>query len=180
MLGEIPKNDADRDAVHVAIVPIVTGEDLKPGTPVRVQNGIAYRSHINPIGIIDPFLSHTAYKGYRVYLCLYPNSVIGMRHHWQCPQFDFCVEQKEYTQDKKEAKEWIEGFCDRWSLDYSSLISEATSSNDYRYVVADGQDLHSREELGDEYYEFWKQLEILTGQTFTEKHKKGLGWSCSC
>jgi hypothetical protein len=82
---------AGRDAIHVAIAPCVAAEDLEPGQHVGLVGGepdLAGSHASRLVGIVDPFLTETVRKGQRFYLCLYPNTVTTLRHHWSHPAFD--------------------------------------------------------------------------------------------
>ncbi len=85
-LGTRPDETSGRDAIHIAIAPVVAGEKLWGGTPVRVDDGIA-TTNGDPFGIVDPFLTGPIQKGERFYLCLYPGSVTSLRHVWTHPAF---------------------------------------------------------------------------------------------
>lgn len=178
--------NAQRDAVHVAIIPLIAGEELRIGSKIKLKFGstdIALDASYNAedaIGIVDPFLdSEKAYyieKGQRFYGFLFPGTVTGMRHHWQHPKF----ENIQVPQNEHEA--WLRDFCDRWNFDYHELIRAAIGLDDpeWRYVVAQGRDLHTREELGEDYDLFWHHFEALAGEKFDDDHKKAMQWSCSC
>ena len=74
-LGQLVADPAaGRDAVHVAIIPMRAVRRMMPGE--RLANGI-----------VDPFLTAPVEPGERFYLCLYPGTVTGMRHHWTAPAF---------------------------------------------------------------------------------------------
>ena len=86
-LGEIPAPDARRDAVHVAVAPVVAKHDLNPGDHVGLfpdgQAGYAGEH----IGAVDPFLRNPVKAGERCWLFLYPNTVTSLRHSWTHPAF---------------------------------------------------------------------------------------------
>lgn len=87
----VTDEDADRDAVHVAVVPLITAVWLTPGTHVgRNKDGFLTDKTNEKLGIVDPFLSPATLRippGTRVWLFLYPKTVTGMRHHWKHPAF---------------------------------------------------------------------------------------------
>ncbi len=184
-LGKKITTPQQRDAVHVAIVPLIAGEDhLYPGQRFRLKYGtsnIAMCADYNDedaVGIIDPFLENNAHvrAGDQVWGMLFPNTVTCMRHHWQHPAFE--AENVEITDDEHEL--WLREFCDEWNFDFNDLISAGTSTGDGRYVTARGKDLHSVVELGEDHALFWLHLEGYTGQQFDSEHREGMGWSCSC
>lgn len=69
VLGQLCGPDPKRDAVHVAIMPMVASRLLTSGE--RLKNGI-----------VDPYLTEPVQPGQVFYLCLYPNSVTSLRHVW--------------------------------------------------------------------------------------------------
>jgi hypothetical protein len=92
VLGNLVKKGEYRDAVHIAITPVVACQDLEPGDHVglRPDNGEACRmepKEKRTIGIVDPFLTARVKKGERFWLCLYPNSITSLRHVWTHPAF---------------------------------------------------------------------------------------------
>lgn len=112
MLGQVPEAGAERDAVHVAILPCESESTLYPGQDVGVKDGMA-ATDIKPyIGKVDPFVAGPVFPGTRFYVCLYPNTVTGMRHHWRLPAIDEPeVDYRELTKD--EAQEWVTEFAEK-------------------------------------------------------------------
>jgi|SRR6185312_9536985 len=86
-LGEIPDETARRDAVHIAVAPVVAGVDIAPGQHVGLfTDGTASPS--KPwIGIADPFFKDHISRGQRFWLYLYPNTITNLRHVWEHPAF---------------------------------------------------------------------------------------------
>lgn len=82
----IEDNAARRDAIHVAVAPVEAAEDLLPGQHVGLVVGKA-SAGVEPIGVVDPFLTATILKGQRFWLFLYPNTVTSLRHVWTHPAF---------------------------------------------------------------------------------------------
>jgi hypothetical protein len=90
-LGQLISEPVGRDAVHVAVAPVESAGDLAPGERVGVWYdgakflaGAAFTPHL---GIVDPFLTAPVKAGQKFYLCLFPGSVVGMRHVWMHPAF---------------------------------------------------------------------------------------------
>lgn len=91
MLGKKLVGGEVRDAVHIAIVPVIVDVLVRPGESAGVKfiDG-EYHVDMNSfpiVGIIDPFLDKPVKAGERCYLCLHPNSVTDMTHCWSHPQF---------------------------------------------------------------------------------------------
>ncbi|HNC56661.1 MAG TPA: hypothetical protein PLP33_14520 [Leptospiraceae bacterium] len=97
-----------------------------------------------------------------------------MRHHWQHPAFT-----KIHTPNS-EHENWIRNFANEWNFDYDELIAAATGKTDWRHVKAYGRDLHGASDLGEDHELFWEHLEGLTGERYSQDHREGMGWSCSC
>lgn len=62
-LGKIicPDEPVARDAVHIAIVPLIAGEALSPGKPIRLslvdkKIAVSEPKRYGGIGIVDPFI----------------------------------------------------------------------------------------------------------------------------
>jgi len=188
-IGTVHTEDLGRDAVHVAVVQATAGERIWPGRPVRLNtDGLATMNAGAPfLGIADPYIGawheygdrkeYMIDKGQRFFIFLFPNTITSLRHEWTHPVLD------SPPRVVSDAERWLRQFADRWSLDYTQLVAAATS-RDYgewgRYVVAQGQDLHSYEELGEDGPLFWQHLEALTGQTFEDGHRQRFVWSCTC
>lgn len=93
-----------RDAVHIAVAPVVASERLAPGQDIGfVGDGldlVRYASpynfgprtaeslqYVQPIGIVDPFLRGPVFEGDRFWMWLYPNTITSLRHDWTHPAF---------------------------------------------------------------------------------------------
>ena len=77
-----------RDAIHVAVAPVVAGEDLDVAMCVDVENGVAVRAFVGEgVGVVDPYLMANVKKGQRFWLFLYPGTAQGLRHSWTHPAF---------------------------------------------------------------------------------------------
>lgn len=171
----------NRDAVHVAIVPVIAGEDLRPGCRLRMVYGttntvINGDSNHDAIGIADPFIrGWRIEKGQKFWMWLNPGTITGLRHDWTHPAFDG---QRATT---TEAEKWLREFACKWNFDYDEMIAAAIGDEDDAYVVARGIDLHSATELdpGDE-DRFWSCIEAIHGTTASDERRQKFSWSCSC
>ena len=92
VLGELAKGIWGRDAIHVAVVPMIAAERLRPGQHVcfaaegnyELASGLPQKGNL---GIVDPFLTEDVLKGQQFWMCLYPNTVTSLRHQWTHPAF---------------------------------------------------------------------------------------------
>lgn len=186
-LGEIIRGEVHRDAIHIAITPVIAEEELQPGDPIAFMGEskrmVCSVPREKALGIVDPYLNMEVEPGQKFYMFLMPGTVTGMRHHWSHPSF--MTEEEEAAHVKKvtevllgESEQWLRRFANRWNFNFDEMVRSASDGEDW--IVASGQDLHSKDELGEDYDLFWKHLENYTGKTFSEDHKEGVGWSCSC
>lgn len=88
-LGTIHTHDEFRDAIHLAVEPVVAGEDLAVGQRITYVNGKAYglRTGEEAIGIVDPFLSQRVKEGEKFWLVVLPRMITSLRHVWSHPAF---------------------------------------------------------------------------------------------
>jgi hypothetical protein len=89
-LGQLASEDAQNDAIHVPVAPVITGERLNPGEKVTMSAGKAFRwkgPHAPVHGVVDPWLGEDVPAGERIILLLSPGSVTAIRHDWTHPAF---------------------------------------------------------------------------------------------
>lgn len=143
VLGKLTAESQGRDAIHVAVIPMKASETLKPGQRVaRLGEGLAGPGDVI-VGIVDPFLTEDVPAGEVFWLCLLPNTVTGMRHHWNHPSFS--------TRDSSSSEEWLR--------DYAARVNTYDSPGDAFERLIDclkagdlffhGSDLHGLYELDD-------------------------------
>lgn len=88
-LGRVITTPQQRDATHVAVVPMTLPCAMSPGEHVLIANGVPFvvppgQGH----GIIDPFLVHGAQAGDTVWIWMYPGSITSLRHDFTHPALD--------------------------------------------------------------------------------------------
>lgn len=92
-LGHLLTGAEGRDAIHIAIIPVVASERLYPGESVelfgKTEKGLHYIRKVQDsgIGIVDPFLKEPVKFGDCVYLFLNPYTITSLRHVWTHPAF---------------------------------------------------------------------------------------------
>lgn len=171
---------AHRDAIHIAIAPVVAGQEgLKPGDRI----GLLIKGDTETVGktelvlgIVDPFLrSGVLWEGQRFYMLLLPNTITSLRHEWTHPAFG-----GKSTKDESQA--WIEGFAAELDQTYSRLMDAAE-----RWIDNEGDgwsDGYTRDDSetyknvdGAKWPLFWQHYEIVTGR----KPKDATSFfTCSC
>lgn len=177
-LGNIIENgrEANRDATHIAVAPVIAHFILRPGEHVGVlHTGVT--TYENPVGIIDPFLRHSVEEGERCWLYLYPGSITSLRHEWTHPAFSAT-----FAHPAKSASEqWIRAFCARIPLDYDVVMMGAQDYLADKRQGGWGEYLCFGGLLEGEYVpdEFWPHYESVTGDKVDEAHR-GTFFTCSC
>jgi len=174
-LGQLAAFDAARDAVHIAIAPVVAAERLSPGQHVGFK-GERVGVMDKPIGIVDPFLKGAVFEGERFYLLLYPNTVTSLRHEWQHPAFS------EGASTAQLAEEWFRRFAADVDLTYTDVLNaaheyvrtgEVFTQHDSQAAIKAMWDAATR-------VSFWDNYEALTGTKVSAEDREGMVFSCSC
>lgn len=184
-LGQLIDENAQRDAIHVALLPAIAHENLNPGTHVGILESSPPKFVVGKvlnskykIGIVDPFLKTTVMKGERFFVLLYPNTVTSLRHEWTHDKIpsSLPVNQQAYdkTSEQYRAEQWIRDFIDQYGISYENMMRCADS-----WLDGDGDYLIGGEELEGESVPatFWKMYEIVTGKK-PKEHRSF--FSCSC
>lgn len=98
-LGMIHFKPEKRDAIHLAVDPVIAGQDLKVGESIGIIDGKAYRAgeclldgnkqyEVVPYhGIVDPFLPRGPKEGQSFWFVMAPRMVTSLRHVWEHPDF---------------------------------------------------------------------------------------------
>jgi len=90
-----PGRSGQRDAIHVAVIWVLAGEGLYPGTRVKIQEQKeAFRNTKEWHGVVDPYLKDPVRVGDGFWLYLKPNSVTDMTHQWDHPDFPIWEENR--------------------------------------------------------------------------------------
>lgn len=178
-LGELINDEQQRDAIHIAVAPVIADESLSPGDDIGISEGTADHATgktMNPIGIVDPFLSGKVLRGDRFWMFLYPNTVTGMRHHWQHPAFS--GHSSAVGSDKAVSEAWLRVYAMRHNTydnperAYERLVKCLKSGDLFFY----GTDLHGFGEL-DDAQDLKMHAEIALG---IKVNWDNFEFSCSC
>lgn len=180
-LGMIIDENQKRDAIHLAVEPMVSKYCMAPGQHLTANGEMCGEYDDNAVGIVDPFLKEAVKPGEYFWLVLYPRTIKSLRHVWEHPSFP----QSEINVDDESvasSKKWIEDYANSFPqgmygeyVSYWCLINGAKEflySNDYlnKGDIFDGKRLNQ---------EFWHHYEIVTGEKVDENKKQNF-FTCSC
>ncbi len=191
-LGSIIDETQARDAIHLAVEPVIAAEKLYPGQDVGFKEGGVGISN-KPVGIVDPFLRGIVHPGQRFWLVVYPRQITSLRHVWTHPDFEETKEGRvvvneyhgslsekstintELEDKKEESKIWIAGYANKVGMKYDELLELADDN------LKDG----SFETGGSEWEglstdeEFWDHYEVVRGVK-VKLSDRGDFFNCSC
>lgn len=172
-IGQIITTPQQRDAIHVAVAPVVAGIRLYPGDHVRIgEDGNATNHTDRPrVGIVDPFLTQPVERGESFWLFLFPNSVTNLRHDWAHPDFDTV------KPAPSESEKWLRQFAEDCYMSYPRLLEAANLFLKYGegYTI-NGHDTPER--VFQDREEFWKHYEVVAGTPVQDKDQTFIGCSC--
>jgi len=180
-LGKLASDDAGRDAIHIAVAPCVAAEVLSPGEHVGIDADGLASPKAPPIGIVDPYLMRAVKAGERFYLCLYPNTITSLRHHWVHPAFKEEAPPAKADFDKGESEAWLRGYAKRfktYAKDAEEGYQELLSDLRERYICYTGIDMHGRKDLEDE-DELARHASVVLGVSINF-NDPAWTFTCSC
>jgi hypothetical protein len=180
-LGTIIDETAGRDAIHLAVEPVVAVEKLYPGQHVGfVDGGVGGAG--KHIGIVDPFISGFVAPGQRFWLVVYPRTITSLRHVWEHPAFkanDLPTSAR--AENSKEASiAWMTAWAvEHMSEDYYGDEGKRSPQAAYGDAIDAGHNhnIGPYEEARDHIdAEWWGHWETITGET----GDRDSYFSCSC
>ena len=188
----LPDDVSGRDAVHVAVISAVAGDELFPADDVGIasttQDGegepVARTDAAKLIGIVDPFLKSSAKAGQRFWLFVYPRTITGLKHVWTHPdvasQLSAAPVKPEYGPlDVQNSEDWLQDYC-RNTLDTSYVAFMRTMTdlrpNDLKHdTICLDNDISGNRDIPDE---MWHHIEVVSGRKFTGKRPSF--FHCAC
>lgn len=176
-LGSIITGEHARDAIHIAVAPVIAGEDLNPGDHITSpdKNGRCFKGKS---GIVDPFLRQRVKAGQRFWMCLYQNTVIGMRHHWSHPAFDETEAPIKYSDSRKtQAEKWLRDFSSQINREYHSLLELGKSAIETGSAHAGDDD--DQDNLNEQKKEFLRNVAVVCNLELPEDFDD-IYFSCAC
>jgi hypothetical protein len=173
-IGKLIEGQQIRDAVHVAIAPVVAGSVLQPGQHVGLIGDKASKD-LKTIGIVDPFLRQDVQPGEKFWLFLYPGTITSLKHLWTHPAFNDKDTRVEAFSPAPAAHIWLREYAEELGVEFDVLIAGADQfliDGDY---VEDGGKYESVY-VNDE---FWTHYELYRSKVVPEEDR-GNFFSCSC
>ncbi len=171
VLGNILTDDMNvgRDAIHLAVEPVVAGETLAAGEHIRLNDqGLAIATG-DPLGIVDPFVIGGVAKGQKFFMVLLPRTITSLRHVWEHPAFTKPVTVAAMEQRLKE----IAG-------EIGARPEEILRNTQYWVQHGDYWSEGSRwEDRPDLPPDFWDVVSAVGGFEIPEDKREGF-FSCSC
>ena len=131
--------DSQKDAIHIAVVPVIATEELYPGQEIGLvewqganedfQHTRFAGASLKPIGIVDPFLKEPVKMGQKFWMFLNPGSITSLRHDWTHPAFvevdkvegDLQKIDKAITEEQKAAN-WLINFAKLIGYEFDYLL----------------------------------------------------------
>lgn len=184
LIGKLLSEDVERDAIHIAVLPGTAGQSLYPGKPVCLSkyNTFVAAGYEKPLGIVDPFLDSTVAKGQKCFVFLYPNTVVGMRHHWEHPDvrvYDASTHHAELP-DREGSKAWIQNvFCVDHGFVYQEIMDAAQKYAKRGEYTKDNSEAY-KSVPEEDWEQFWLHFLALTGIEKTEDFYSDAPFTCSC
>lgn len=174
-LGSIIDDQAGRDAIHLAVEPVVAGQRLSPGQDVGFLADGTVGDCDEPLGIVDPFLSSVVRKGQRFWLVVYPRKITSLRHVWSHPGFrDETVKPGDLA-EKNRSEVWMRQFANQYGVTLGRIMEYAERYVDHGDYWWGGQELEGESVPG----EFWDHYEVISGKP-VKSSDRGSFFSCSC
>lgn len=179
-----------RDAIHVAITPCISEENLYPGQRVRVlhlKTGspdlLLVKADREGLMVVDPFIDGPVWAGVEFYGCL-GTSVAGLRHVWhhiEIPDLPApgTAGQGPVNDTTAASIEWMHKFADMISLTYDEVMEtcEHCMANDRRYCFYDVNEPPEVYKYREEMWDHWSRI---TGQIVPAKVREVAPYTCSC
>jgi hypothetical protein len=181
-LGALVQGEQSRDAIHIAVAPVVAGARLRPGDHVGLLGGGEAVPHEEPVGVVDPFLRDAVEPGQRFWLLLYPYTITSLRHEWRHPAFGALDATKISHEDHAaKSRAWIEQHARAMGLSEDVLMENA---REWLHDNSAWPDYFVQ--LGSERWrdtfdatEFWHHFEVVT-RTVVPEEKKTNPYCCTC
>lgn len=176
-LGKIHTADEQRDAIHIAVAPVIATERLSPGQRIGLvgHDNKQARASATGEGIVDPFLQGAVFPGDRFWMFLLPNTITSLRHQWTHPHFD--SDNISQTDHATKSRAWVKEHAETLGLADWQLMEDAKHWLQYEeHKVQQGSETW-RDCFNPG--EFWHHYEIVTETPVPEDMKRSF-YCCTC
>ncbi len=172
VLGKVPHNLGDKDAIHVAIVAVRAAQLITPGQKCSLnKDREAVPDNKNGIGVADPFVKSNIKRGQEFWLLLNQDEVPNVKHVWEHPNVDFSPPIK-----NKSMNQCIKDYAEQIGCDYDDLIdicTEIVDSSRINYAIFDGNEFSLSPDYPDgdyseieDLWDLWSEWAEETGYEF--------------
>lgn len=174
-IGKILTGKEERDAIHIAVLPVTATKKLTPGDNVGKDG-----NYTNPIGIVDPYLKHPVEPGQTFWLFLYPKTITSLRHVWTHPDLSDLPDKVVFGQmssliDITRSKKWIEDYANSIGLGYDQLLRDTDAYLQHGDYACYGGLLEGEYTDPD----YWDHYEVVTNTKVATKDRENF-FTCSC
>jgi hypothetical protein len=172
-IGQIIEVPRERDAIHVAVAPVVANGPLLPGEAISLlEDGSA---SVNPpfIGVVDPFLTRRVQAGERFWMFLRPGTITSLRHEWSHPNFPVGGAAPEHEKTplspKQESEAYLRDIASKCGVDFDRMMGAIEDDN----YISMGENESYKDYITDD---FEKHCAVYLGKPVRNAYP----FSCSC
>ena len=116
------------------------------------------------------------YAGDLVWIMLYPNTITGMTHHWNHPDFDSIAEEPgEFGLTKQSAQVFVNSMAETLCVEPDYLIELATRYCRHQSGCWENDEYQASPE---DWEIFWKAYSVLTGNPRPTENR--VPFRCAC
>lgn len=187
-IGKLLGEDAGRDAIHIAVAPLVAACQVHVGEHVGLTaDGRMEPVAVSPIGIVDPFLERDVERGERAFVFLYPNTITNLNHVWTHPAFDGAPRAVPAVsdEDRDESREFLEKCATAWGRTYAGLMEilgdYADEGDDWFFDNSEKYKSLGRIDPNSDWDTFWPKFwEHYRRVTGRQNTRTDCPFTCSC
>jgi hypothetical protein len=176
ILGELLKGGEERDAIHIAILPVTAHTYIPAGAQIFIRPDLTAILSGKSNAVADPFLKEQIRPGEKFYALLNPYTIESLRHEWVHKDFP----NQNSPAEIEKSLEWMKVYADEmgedsWGgkMDVDTLLRGA---DDW---IKDGDYLRWGFDTDYIEDEFWKHYEIIRGVVVPDNKREDF-FSCSC
>lgn len=192
-LGQLIDGDEHRDAVHVAVIPVIALNKLHPGQHICLAKGSTNEAVVAVpppkskgrlvktdstssanavgIGIVDPYLTESVPPGKKFWMFLYPGTITSLRHEWTHPDFP---EANVFTAEEESFARGLAAQCGTNYEEFMHACHNYAYSGDH-YHMGDNEDYKHLNMADME--RFWVIYSRVHGRS---PRYPGTPFTCSC